>query len=110
MKFNANFADLSVDVVHHMPQEDQVYIKETRIPKGTTLLMHTHTFSHKSVLCSGRVWLDAGERTMLIAPEVVTVKSGTPHAITAIDDSVWLCIHSTDETDPERIDHTITGH
>jgi len=106
---NLNFEALEVDVVHHMPSEDGVYVKETRIPKGVTLLMHTHTFTHKSILTKGRVSLtQGGNRRQVIAPEILTLEKGTPHSVTALEDSVWLCVHATTETNPELIDYAIT--
>lgn len=108
MKFNQHFDELGARVIHHMPDEDGVYIKETHIPAGVKLSMHVHTFTHKSVLASGKALLHVGGSSKEItAPSVFVVQTGVAHEVEAITDCVWLCIHATDESDPDKIDHTI---
>lgn len=108
-EFNKDFEALGIDLMHHMPDDGSgVYIKQTRIPAGVKLQMHTHTFTHKSVLCSGKVLLRVdGEILPVQGPAVLTVKEGQAHEVEAVTEAVWLCIHATDELDPERIDHTL---
>lgn len=109
--FNVGIDESGVSLVHHFGDDGSgVYVKETRIPAGVKLSMHTHTFTHKSVLCAGLVALTAnGARMELQAPAVLTLKHGVAHEVEALTDAVWLCVHATDETDPERIDHTLVG-
>jgi len=101
-----------VEIIHHMPDDGSgVYIKETRIPSGVKLGMHTHTFTHKSVLVSGRSNVSTnGDASAIEAPFVLTIKEGDAHEVSAICDCVWLCIHATKECDPEKIDHTLVAH
>lgn len=107
-EFNVGFDEHGVQIVHHMPDEDGVYIKEVRIPAGVELNNHTHTFTHKSILASGRAVVRAGDvEELVVAPVVLTIHSGVPHSVRAVVDSVWFCIHATNETDPEKIDHTL---
>lgn len=110
-KFNANFEELGIELRHYMPDDGSgVYIKWTSIPAGRVLQMHTHTFTHKSVLCHGRAMVTAGGISRVVeGPDVLTVQSGSPHEVEALTDCVWLCIHATDETDPEMVDHRIVG-
>lgn len=107
--FNQGLTEAGVDLVHHFGDDGSgVYVKETRIPAGAELGMHTHTFTHKSVLAVGRVVLiTAGERREIDAPAVLTLKQGQSHEVQALTDVVWLCIHASTESDPERIDHTL---
>lgn len=107
--FNQNFDALGIELTHHMPDDGSgVYIKETRIPAGTALEMHTHTFTHKSVLCCGRVRVTVnGHAAELTGPAVLTVRRGEQHRVEALTDATWLCVHATDECDPEAIDHTL---
>lgn len=111
MEFNRNFDALGIVLAHHFGSDGSgVYIKQTLIPAGVELEMHTHTFTHKSVLCGGRVRLTVGnDASEVDGPAVLTVEAGIPHRVQALTDAVWLCIHATDETDPSRIDHVITG-
>lgn len=110
-KFVANGDMDGVEITHHFGQDgSRVYIKETMIQKGRALDMHIHTFTHKSVLCSGRVRLTVDGKTSTVkAPAVLTVHRGIAHRVEALADSVWLCIHASEVTDPDMIDHTLVG-
>lgn len=109
--FAAQFAALGGDLVHHMPDDGSgVYIKQTAIPAGVRLDMHTHTFTHKSVLAAGRVRLTVGDEVReLDAPAVLTVREGVPHAVEALTPAVWLCVHATDALDANDIDHHLVS-
>ncbi len=112
-EFNQGFAECGVTVEHFMPVpevDDFVYIKRVDIPAGRTLFNHTHTFTHKSVLVSGRVRVTSGDASREISgPAILTIRRGIPHQVDALSDSVWLCLHASLETDPERIDHKLVG-
>lgn len=110
--FNVGLDSAGVELTHHFGDDGSgVYIKETHIPAGVRLVMHTHTFTHKSVLSAGKVLLTVGDQPaeVVTAPAVLTVYQGEPHSVEAIEPSVWLCIHASDETDPDHIDHAIVG-
>lgn len=114
-EFNKGLDEAGVTIVHHMPDGDGVYIKETFISAGAKLAMHKHVFSHKSVLASGyaKVYaLESSAIDMAFAPQikgpyVMGIKIGVSHCVEALTDCVWLCIHATDERDPDKIDHTL---
>jgi quercetin dioxygenase-like cupin family protein len=110
-EFNQGFEEAGIKLTHHFGDDGSgVYIKETLIPAGTELAMHSHAFTHKSVLCLGVVRLTAGDDVRdITGPAVLTVKQGVPHRVQALTDCAWLCVHASGETDPERIDHTLTG-
>ena len=96
-----------IDVAHHFGAG--VYAKEIRVPKGKFIVQHKHKFDHLSVVASGaaRVVVD-GVVTEHVAPAVLTIKAHKHHAVEAMQDLVWLCIHATDETDPDTVDHEVT--
>jgi quercetin dioxygenase-like cupin family protein len=50
---------------------------------------------------------DDSEVVEYTAPTVVTIKAGINHAIYAVEDASWFCIHATDETDAEHIDEVL---
>ena len=107
--FNVGFEEHGIEVEHFMPAADGVYIKKVKIPAGKRLKMHIHTFTHKSVLASGDGWLTTGGEPRLVrGPAVLQVESGVEHEFSAVTDCVWMCVHATDETEPEKIDHTLT--
>jgi quercetin dioxygenase-like cupin family protein len=87
-----------------------VYSKETRIPAGTTLAQHVHKHDHLSILASGHVLVTVDGRSQHFkGPACLTIAAGKSHAVSALSDVVWYCIHATEETDPERVDHTLIG-
>ena len=111
MSFNRDFDLFGIALEHHFGDDGSgVYIKRTDIPAGVFLQMHTHSFTHKSVLCSGtaRVSVD-GETSDVVGPAVLSITQGSKHEVVALTPCVWMCIHATDETDPDRIDHVLTG-
>jgi quercetin dioxygenase-like cupin family protein len=96
-----------VEVRHHF--QPRQYLKETRIPAGATLVQHKHSHAHLSFLASGTVVLSVdGEAFDLSAPLALAIGAGKHHAVRAITDSVWYCIHETDETDPDVIEQQTT--
>jgi quercetin dioxygenase-like cupin family protein len=109
--FAIQFEALGGTLEHFMPDDGSgVYIKRTDIPAGVRLDMHTHTFTHKSVLCAGRVRLTVGDEAREVeGPAVLTITQGVAHAVEALTPSVWLCLHATDVLDAENIDHHLTG-
>lgn len=99
---------VDANTIHHF--SSGVYAKQMMLPKGAVATSHKHTYDHMSVLAQGKVWVGVGERgrlRMYTAPAVVEIKAGVNHFIHAIEDSVWFCIHATDETDISKIDEVL---
>jgi len=93
-------------IVHNF--SDGLYAKQMTIPKGFIAGQHSHTFSHLSILAKGKVVVetDTGKNTYE-APACIEIKKQTNHMITALEDTVWFCIHATDERDVNRIDEVL---
>ena len=93
-------------IVHNF--SDGLYAKQMTIPKGFVAGQHAHSFSHLSILAKGKVIVetDEGEQTYE-APACIEIKKQTNHMITALEDTVWFCVHATDETDIDRIDEVL---
>jgi len=91
---------------HHF--SSGVYAKQMMLPKGYMALSHAHTYDHLSLLASGKVIVktDEGEQEFT-GPACLTIKRNKNHAITALEDAVWFCIHATEETDPNKVDEVI---
>ena len=78
---------------------------EFQIPPGSQIGKHVHTYDHLSALMHGSVTVDvAGTRTTHHAPAVLTIKAHQEHIVTAITSVVWVCLHATDEINPESVD------
>ena len=96
-----------VDVSHHWVA-DELYSKRTTVRAGASLAKHVHPFDHASALIRGTVALDVdGTRREVTGPAMLLIEAGKVHAITALTDVVWHCLHITDDTDPLTVDSTI---
>ena len=91
---------------HHFA--DGLYAKEMILPKDTFAMQHKHCYSHLSLLAKGRVLVkvddDIEEYT---APACINIQAGKHHSIKALEDSVWYCIHATEETDADHVDEVL---
>lgn len=109
-RFEQNVGRFEVDlqVQHHF--SSGVYAKEMHIPAGCTVGSHAHAFDHLSLLASGSVIVHTDDFTKTFAaPACITIAAGVHHEITALTDTVWYCIHATNETDPALVDKALTG-
>ena len=109
-QFNQGFEELGIEVSHHMPDDGSgVYAKGVFIPAGRTLLNHSHTFTHKSILAFGTVMVKQGRKRAVTyhGPAVLVIKNGVKHKVTSITDAYWFCIHASDENDPNMIDYSL---
>ena len=78
---------------------------EFQLPPGAQIGKHVHTYDHLSALMHGSVTVDVdGMRTTHHAPAMLTIKAHQEHVVTAITPVVWVCLHATDEGDPESVD------
>lgn len=101
--FETDITKLGCFIDHHFG--GGVYIKRTFIPVGVKLTQHSHKYDHLSVLAQGTVVVSInGRGRSVVAPAIVTIEAGKKHDVMAITDAVWLCIHATDEIDPNVID------
>ncbi len=92
-----------VKIAHHFSAG--VYVKETFIPAGITLTKHTHSYTHLSVKVSGKAEIEKdGVMFLHDGYLVFTVEAGLPHKVTAVTDTVWLCVHATDDDNPDTVD------
>jgi len=93
-------------IVHHF--SDGLYSKETHIPAGMMLMQHKHNFSHLSVLAKGKVVVLVDEDSKIVeAPACLEIAAGKHHAVKALTDCVWFCIHATDEKDSSKVDEVL---
>jgi len=101
-----NQFECDLGIAHHF--SDGLYAKEMHIPQGFTAGTHAHSFSHLSMLAKGRVKVTTDDYNCeYTAPACIEIKAGIHHMIEALEDTVWFCIHATDETDPEKVDQVL---
>jgi len=93
-------------IVHHF--SDGLYSKETHISAGQMLMQHKHNYSHFGILAKGKVVVvKDGDIQIVEAPACIEIKVGEHHGVKAITDTVWYCVHATDEKDPSKVDDVL---
>lgn len=98
--------DIDIGTTHHFSQG--LYAKEMMIPASYIVGGHAHNYDHLSILAKGHVIVVAdGERVEYKAPACINIKASVHHMIKALTDSVWFCIHATDEKDITKIDEVL---
>jgi hypothetical protein len=86
-----------------------IYVREIFIPKGTVLTGKIHRHSHPNFLMSGVVDVvtEDGGLERLTAPLSMISPAGTKRAVYAVEDTVWITVHATDETDLDKIEKEV---
>ena len=98
--------DIDLGVAHHFSAG--LYAKQMHLPAKHFAVSHAHAYDHLSILAKGDVTVEVdGVRTEYKAPACINILAGLHHTITAHQDSVWFCIHATDETDVDKIDEIL---
>ena len=95
-----------MDTKHHF--SSGVYVRQMFLPKDNYAVTHSHNYDHLSILAYGsaKVICD-GVETLYKSGDVATIKAGCKHTVIAVEDSMWFCIHATDETDQEKMDSVL---
>lgn len=84
------------------------YAKQMHLPAGHYAETHAHEYDHLSILAAGEVEVTLDGVTELhTGPTCITIRAGQEHHILAKTDSVWFCVHATEETDPARVDSVL---
>jgi hypothetical protein len=88
---------------------DGMYVREIFLPKGTVLTGKIHKHAHPNFLLRGEVLVvtESGGREHLKAPLSLISQPGTKRAIVALEDTVWVTIHATHETDLAKIEDEV---
>ena len=90
-------------IIHHF--SGGVYAKQMHIPKDHLIVSHKHEHDHMSILAVGSVLVQTDDSDQeYTAPACIEIKKNVHHAIIALEDTVWYCIHATDETDADKVD------
>lgn len=95
--------EIDLGIKHHF--FNGVYAKEMHLPKDHFAVTHKHSYDHLSVLFKGNVTVTIdGISSEYEAPAFILIKANQEHHILANEDTVWFCVHETEETDVEKID------
>lgn len=87
-----------------------LYIRTIFMPAGTLLTSKIHKTQHPFVITRGRVTVfdPEGGSVELSAGHMGITQPGTRRVLYTHEDTVWSTFHVTTETDPEKIEATIT--
>lgn len=87
---------------------DGAYVREIFMPKGLLLTSKIHKITHPYFIMSGDVSVMTEEGTVrLKAPYQGITKSGTKRVLYIHEDTVWVTVHVTKETDLAKIEEEI---
>ena len=85
-----------------------LYAKRVELTAGQIAEQHKHAYDHVSALAKGRVVVSTDFSTREhVAPAFILIPAGMPHKVEALEDSLWFCVHITDETDSALIDEVL---
>lgn len=87
---------------------DGVYVREIFIPAGFYGVTKIHKKTHPYFILKGKVKVITEEGTVIIeAPFQGMTPAGTRRALVALEDTVWITVHATKETDLTKIEDEI---
>lgn len=91
------------EVRHHFA--DGIYSRELVIPAGCVLTGKIHRTEHMNFLIKGEitVWTEDGMKR-LKAPVILVSRPGTKRVGYAHEETIWVTVHGTHETDLERLE------
>ena len=93
-------------LTHHFAPH--VYARELFMPAGQTVIGKIHKHAHLNIIAKGKVVVATEEGNQEYnAPCVFTSYAGTKRAVQIIEDTTWITIHPTDETDLDKIEQDI---
>lgn len=89
----------------HCFTKDGIYVREIFIPKGVILTSHIHKYDCISIMSSGELdILIDGNIKNIKAPCTFVAPAGVKRIARSIQDTVFITVHRTDETNIERIE------
>ena len=85
--------DISVDYIGA-----GVGVKQVTLTAGQQVIQHKHKYPHLSILIYGEVTLATDEFTKVLkGPTSVVIEAGIYHYVHALTDSLWLCVHGSED-------------
>jgi quercetin dioxygenase-like cupin family protein len=80
------------EIIHHIA--GGVYAKELRMIRGDVGVQHAHEYDHLSI-STGRAIVQRGDEVIhLLGGSSIVIKAGVKHAVTALENLSWFCIHA----------------
>ena len=86
---------------------DGAYVREIFMPAGMFFVTKIHKKTHPYFVLKGKVSVLIDETEIIEAPFSGITQAGTQRIIYTHEDTVWITVHVTDETDLEKIEAEI---
>jgi hypothetical protein len=87
---------------------DGMYMREIFMPKGTMIISKIHKKTHPYFVLIGKVSVLTEKEVVTIqAPFSGVTKAGTKRILYIHEDTTWITIHATNETDLDIIENEI---
>ena len=72
-----------------------IFAKKMFLPKDHVAISHSHNYDHLSIVAKGRVLVTCDNVVSEYEQgDGVIIKRGINHAIHALEDTIWFCIHN----------------
>ncbi len=102
----ATFGDDCCPLIHTFVPG--MYIRQIDMPKGMVLTSKIHKTEHPYFILKGDVSVVTEEGLVrLTAPHFGITKPGTKRVLYIHEDTTWITVHKTEETDLEKIEEEI---
>jgi len=102
----AKFGDDACPLKHTFA--DGLYIREMRAPKGMINVSKLHKTTHPYFILEGDFSvLTENGLVRIKAPYTGITKAGTKRIVYFHEDTVWITVHATEETDLEKIEEEL---
>ncbi len=88
----------------------ETYFKKMTLAAGDTAITHAHKYDHGSILIKGMALVTCDGVERVYEPgDVIEIRKHVKHSIKALDDIVWLCVHSIPDNlqDESQIDEVL---
>jgi hypothetical protein len=98
---------VELETFHHFAPG--IYVRELRIPEGVCLTGQVHKTEHLNICVRGmlKVVSATQEDKYVIGGDIFTSPPGTKRAAYVLEDTIWLTVHATEETDIEVLEETL---
>ena len=102
-ELKASGEGIELPVNHHFSKD--VYAREMIMPKGVLLVGKIHKYQNLNILASGEVSVLSVDGVKRVkAPYTFVATAGAKRVIYSHEDTVWVTIHGTGETDVDKIE------
>jgi hypothetical protein len=102
------FDQLELEVKHYFSLD--VYVRELYIPKDTILVGKIHKYTNLNIMTKGELSVLVGDEVQRVkAPFKVISPPGTKRIAYAHEDTIWMTILGTSETDVAKIENHFTA-